>query len=125
MGMLKPLGKREAPIEKRASEEITKRGGKCIKIVAVGMRGFPDRMILLPGLIFFAEFKKPKGGKISPHQLKWQKLITYFGFKFLFITSDENLDSVLRSIDDHMIKLMEFQKSQERANANNAHSDEL
>jgi len=121
--VLRKLKPREAPLEKRAVTEITKRGGKVLKIIAVGVRGFPDRMILMPGLVVFIEFKKPTGGVVSPHQEKWARLLAYFGFHFYFVHTDQELNKVLQAIDVHMARLLMYQRQKEKQNE--PHGDEL
>jgi hypothetical protein len=41
------------------------------KVVTLGRRGFFDRLVVLPGgRIFFCEIKRPRGGIVSPHQVR-------------------------------------------------------
>jgi len=59
----------ESAVEKFLVEEVARRGGKCEKVRTIGTRGFFDRLIALPiGWIALVELKKPKGGRLSPHQ---------------------------------------------------------
>lgn len=57
-------------------------GGEVRKLVWDGHNGAPDRMILLPGgRIAYAELKRPKGGRIEPHQAREHRILRRLGFK--------------------------------------------
>ena len=46
-----------------------------LKTFVAGGKGFPDRMLIFKdGTILFMELKSP-GGKLSPHQVIWQKTL--------------------------------------------------
>lgn len=61
---------RESTIENRFREEVLRRGGFAYKFTVPGMRGVPDRIVLLPGgRTVFAELKAP-GKPLSPMQVK-------------------------------------------------------
>lgn len=50
----------------------------CLKLVPFGFSGFPDRTVItLDGRIVFIEFKR-SGGKLSPGQVKWQRVLTEY-----------------------------------------------
>jgi len=60
---------RESEIERELRERVQALGGMCIKVEAIGFRGFFDRLVVLPGgWIRFVELKRPKGGRLSVHQ---------------------------------------------------------
>lgn len=53
---------KESTLEKYLVKEITKLNGLCLKWVAPGTRGVPDRIIIMPeGKTFFVEMKQEKG----------------------------------------------------------------
>ena len=61
----------ESAVERELQARVEALGGLCIKVQAIGRRGFFDRVVVLPGgRVWFVELKRPKGGVISPHQ-KW------------------------------------------------------
>jgi len=61
----------ESAVERELQMRVEALGGLCIKTAAIGRRGFFDRVVVLPGgRVWFVELKRPKGGRISPHQ-KW------------------------------------------------------
>lgn len=60
---------REATVEHRLTVLARRHGGKSYKWTSPGVRGVPDRIIVLPGgRIYFVEVKRP-GGKARPEQL--------------------------------------------------------
>lgn len=71
---------RETNIELRFKKEVEKRGGKALKFISPGMRGVPDRVVLLPGArTIFVELKAP-GEKPEPLQVKRAAELRELGF---------------------------------------------
>jgi hypothetical protein len=63
--------KLESDIENFLVHEVERRGGRAEKVRTIGRRGFFDRLVLLPGgFVCFVETKRPRGGRLSPHQQK-------------------------------------------------------
>ena len=59
----------ESMVEKFLVDEVERRGGRCEKVRVIGSRGFFDRFVALPGaFVALVELKRPKGGRLSPHQ---------------------------------------------------------
>ena len=50
---------REKDIERKLREAVIKAGGVCYKFVSPGNNGVPDRVIILNGVVLFAEIKAP------------------------------------------------------------------
>lgn len=74
----------EEKIEKEFVAECKKRNILQCKFEVDGFRGAPDRMVFLPdGMVFFIEFKRPGGGKVSQHQAKFLARLDSLGFKTL------------------------------------------
>ena len=66
--------------------------GLCLKWVCPGWSGVPDRILLLPGgRIFFAELKRPKGGKVSELQKWWKRRLEGLGFSVYHIYTKEDI----------------------------------
>ena len=60
---------RESVIEAELVKRVTALGGIADKVQVIGRRGFCDRLVVLPhGRIFLVECKRPRGGRLSPHQ---------------------------------------------------------
>lgn len=69
--------------------------GRALKWVAPGLRGVPDRIVLLPGTrIFFAELKAP-GEAPKPWQVRVHAWLRTLGFQVYVIDSKESVDRVL------------------------------
>jgi len=83
----------ESRLERRFKNEVEKRGGKALKFVSPGMRGVPDRIILLPGArVVFVETKAP-GKPLEPLQRKRKAELEAIGFKVYKIDSLMDVDN--------------------------------
>lgn len=59
----------EACVETHLVGYAKSKGCLAYKLELPGRRGWPDQLIITPaGVHGYAETKRPKGGKISPHQ---------------------------------------------------------
>ena len=59
----------ESVVERKLVEGVEALGGIADKVMATTRRGFFDRIVLMPGgRVFFVECKRPKRGRVSPHQ---------------------------------------------------------
>lgn len=86
----------ERALEDRCVAKIEARGGLALKLVILGVRGFLDRTMVLPGrVIFWCEFKRRKVGIVSAQQAVWRRLLTLLGFGVYMIDSDEDFDRAL------------------------------
>ena len=64
----------ESEVESALVRYAESKGCLCLKLKLVSGRGFPDRLIITPrGVHGYAETKRPFGGKLSPHQLKFRR----------------------------------------------------
>lgn len=65
----------EKDVERLLKKEVEKLGGMCFKLVSPGMRGTPDRLVLLPdGKVHFIE-TKTLSGRPSIQQMAFKKKI--------------------------------------------------
>jgi hypothetical protein len=88
----------ESAIERQLCERVKALGGICVKTRAIGRRGFFDRLVLLPGgKVWFVELKRPRGGRLSPHQAWYLKTFTELGAAVMIIKSPEQIDQLLNS----------------------------
>jgi hypothetical protein len=63
-------GVKEKLVEAELLARIEAAGGLCIKVQAIGRRGFFDRIVVLPGgKVIFVELKRPRGGMLAKHQI--------------------------------------------------------
>jgi len=71
---------KESAIETELVRRIEALGGVAEKVTVLGRRGFFDRLVVLPGNnVWFVELKRPKGGRLSPHQRVRHKI--YLGLQ--------------------------------------------
>lgn len=86
----------EIALEDRCVAEIERRGGMALKLHIPGVRGFPDRTILMPGRrAWFAEFKRLKTGRVSAQQDEWARRLRALDFDVFFIDTWEQFVQAL------------------------------
>ncbi len=86
----------ESALEDRCVRRIEALGGQALKLVIPGVRGFPDRTILMPDRsIWFAEFKRIKSGRISAQQEHWERVLEKLGFIVCFVDTDAQFEAIL------------------------------
>ena len=89
---------KEAAIERELIVRVERMGGVCEKVMCVGKRGFFDRLIILPGprpRIIFAELKRPKRGRISPHQQWYHDQYRLLGVHVAIVKNSADIDRLL------------------------------
>lgn len=89
----------ERKLEEKLRRKVKELGGLCIKWVAPGTTGVPDRIVFMPeGRIYFVEMKAP-GKKMEPRQKFVGKILARFGFEVLEINSEEKLTNFLNFLN--------------------------
>ena len=89
---------KESAIERELMRRVHGRGGLCVKVQALGARGFFDRLIILPGpRVVFCEVKKPRGSRISPHQHQWHDLFRALDVEVAVVKNSEDIDALLKT----------------------------
>lgn len=87
---------KEASIEEYLRSRVEALGGVCIKLSPVGLRGVPDRLIVLSGpRVVFVELKRPKGGVISALQHWWRKRLLALGCEHHFVKTRVEVDALI------------------------------
>ena len=90
------MATKEASIEEYLRGSVEALGGVCIKLHPVGLRGVPDRLIVLPGpRVVFVELKRPKGGVISALQHWWRSRLLALGCEHEFVKTRVEVDALL------------------------------
>lgn len=88
---------REVSIETYLKSSVEGVGGICLKLSPLGLRGVPDRLIVLPhGRIIFAEVKKPRGGVVAKLQYWWRTKLVSLGAEHRFVFTRADVDKLLR-----------------------------
>ncbi|XAI95328.1 hypothetical protein [Nostoc phage Nsp-JY18] len=86
----------EASIEKYLIGVVKKYQGISLKLVPFGLKGIPDRLIVLPGpRIIFCELKRPEGGRYSPHQIEWRRRLTALGCEWAGVKTKAEVDALI------------------------------
>lgn len=85
----------ERNIERRLIDEVEQIGGLCVKFPPLFYRGFPDRIVLLPGgVVVFVETKAP-GGKPTLIQRKVHAQLRGLGFRVEVLDTYERIDEFI------------------------------
>jgi len=85
----------EKTIEDYLVAEVAARGGFTVKLSPGGYKGIQDRLVVLPGRMFLAELKRPKGGMLAKLQSWWQKRFTDLGHEAHIIKNHAQVLDVL------------------------------
>lgn len=85
-------------MERELCTRVDALGGLCVKMAAVGRRGFFDRVVILPrGRIWFVELKRPKGGRLSAHQVWYMSKFSELDAPIAVVKSSKDIDHLLGS----------------------------
>lgn len=57
-----------------------------------GLRGWPDRLVLVHGRVWFVECKRPKGGKYKPLQRRVGAWLQAQGYLYAVVLTKEEVD---------------------------------
>jgi len=86
----------EKDIESAFVSRIESLGGIAEKTVSLGGRGYFDRIAVLPGgRVIFAEIKKPKGSRTTPHQRLRHRRYLALGVEAVVIKTLADIDRLL------------------------------
>lgn len=89
---------RERTVEAHLKAKTEAAGGICLKVIAIGWAGFPDRVILLPrARIAFVEVKRP-GSRPRPLQESRIQALQRFGFVATWVGSHESVERLLEGL---------------------------
>ena len=89
---------REKAVEAALVKAAKTRNGLALKFVSPGMRGVPDRLVLLPdGQLGFIELKAP-GKKLRLLQEKRKRQLEELGFLVFCLDSKEEIEVMLAAI---------------------------
>lgn len=88
----------EKQIEKHLVEAVEQLGGLCVKFPPLFFRGFPDRIVLLPGgAVVFVETKAP-GRRPRLIQRKVHDRLRRLGFQVEVLDSVESVDGFILTL---------------------------
>jgi len=88
---------KESAVERELRLRVEEHGGECIKVRAIGRRGFFDRVVTLPGgRVVFVEVKRPKGGRVSLHQRQYHERFAELGIAIAIVKTSADIDALLK-----------------------------
>lgn len=83
-------------MESYLRRKVESLGGICVKFLPDFARGFPDRIVILPGgVLVWVETKRPVGGKLDPAQNVAHVLLRRLGQRVELVWSNEDADRLL------------------------------
>lgn len=88
----------EKTVEKYLVNEIERLGGLCVKFPPLFFRGFPDRIVLLPGAVIAFVETKDTGRKPRPIQERVHAKLRKLGFRVEVIDSKEGVDNFIMTL---------------------------
>ena len=88
---------KEIEIEDYLVERVKEIGGEIRKVKWIGRRGAPDRCVMVEGITFWVELKRP-GAKPQPHQVREHERMRRAGQNVEIIDSFESVDVLIKNI---------------------------
>jgi hypothetical protein len=86
----------EARIERYLVAVVKHHGGFALKLNLIGRRGWPDRLVLIPGgHCCFVELKRP-GARPRKLQERVHQLLRRLGFNVVVLDSEDKVDEWTR-----------------------------
>ena len=86
-------------MEGHLRRRVEKVGGICVKFLPDFARGFPDRIVLLPGgVLVWVETKRPQGGVLSPVQKVQHVLLRRLGQRVEVVWTKDQADDLIDSL---------------------------
>jgi hypothetical protein len=93
-------GPLEKSIERALVMAIKGVGGEAIKMAPKGLKGVPDRLIVLPnGVTIWCEMKRPTG-RLAAAQRVWHDRLRSMGHIVVVLWSEADVDAVIGAIAD-------------------------
>jgi hypothetical protein len=91
----------EAVVEQYLISLVEQHGGMAYKFSVPGVRGYPDRIVKLPGVdAFLVELKRPKGGRVAELQKVRHAELRAVGWRVYLCKDREEID---RAIEKEML----------------------
>lgn len=91
------MGVRENKVERYLHERVTAIGGTSRKWTSPGMRGVPDRVVILPWGIWLVEVKTTDG-KLSSDQVREHQRLTDAGARVRTVYGHPGVDQLIEEL---------------------------
>lgn len=89
----------ERKVEDHLVKQVKAKGGQCWKLMFLGRRGAPDRLVVLPGpRIYLVETKRPVGGTLSGGQSRVHSILAKLDWAPVVLSSIQEVDRWINSI---------------------------
>jgi tRNA U54 and U55 pseudouridine synthase Pus10 len=86
----------EKTVEQYLVDRVTMAGGVADKVTSPGGRGYFDRVVVLGGgRVIFVECKKPRGGRVSMHQVARHARYRQLGAEVAVVKTFADVDRLL------------------------------
>ncbi len=96
---------KESEVEAYLVMRVEELCGITAKMTIRGRRGWPDRLVILPGSVMvLVELKKPKGGRLSAGQIELHKQLARCGIPVILLNNTRAIDQFL---DQHYLGVAE------------------
>lgn len=90
---------RESEVESHLRRSVESIGGQCVKFIPDYKRGWPDRILIVPGgVLVWVETKRPVGGRLSAAQLLAHASLRRLGQRVEVVWSREDADRLVESL---------------------------
>jgi hypothetical protein len=88
----------ESAVRSYLLRRVKEHGGEVRKVRWIGRRGAPDEVVLANGKHPLVELKKPKGGKLEPHQAREHARLRKAAFEVCVLWTFEDVDKFIGRI---------------------------
>ena len=96
------MAKKDTPeneVECHLRQRAERAGGQCVKFLPDYKRGWPDRILLLPGgKLVWVETKRPTDGRVSGSQMVAHVILRRLGQRVELVWTKEEADTLLDSL---------------------------
>lgn len=87
---------KESEVENYLVWAVEVAGGAAWKFKSPSQRGVADRIVCMPnGETWFIELKRPKGGRLSPLQVKFQEKVLSLQQHYALLINQQEIDKWL------------------------------
>jgi len=87
----------ERTVEQHLITTVAQLCGACYKFEVRGVRGYPDRIVKLPGVeAFLVELKRPKGGVVSEVQKVRHAELRALGWRVYLAKDRGEVDAIIK-----------------------------